>query len=52
VRAANQDPDDSRPKIVVGDSRRYSLEVRKRADVSVEKIDVILTLVNPREVAA
>jgi hypothetical protein len=50
--AADQDPDDGGPKIIVGDSSRHPIEVRKRADVPVEKADLILALVDPREVAA
>jgi len=50
--AAHQDPDDSRSQIVVRDAGRYALKVRKGADVPVEKADLILALVDPREVAA
>ena len=52
VRApADQDPDDRRPQIVVRDARRHAVEVRERAHVPVEKTDLILTLVDPGEVA-
>ena len=51
-RAADQDPHDGRPQIVVRHARRHAVEVRKRADVPVEKADLILPLVDPREVAA
>jgi hypothetical protein len=51
-RAADQDPDDGRPEIVVRDASRDPVEVRKGADVPVEKADLILALVDPREVAA
>ena len=51
-RAADQDPHDGRPQIVVRHARRHAVEVRKRADVPVEKADLILALVDPREVAA
>ncbi len=52
ARAADQDPDDGRPQIIVRDAGGHAVEVRERADVSVEKADLILALVNPREVAA
>jgi hypothetical protein len=52
ARTADQDPDDSGPQIIVGDAGGHALEVRERADVSVEKADLILALVDPREVAA
>ena len=52
ARAADQDPHDGRPQIVVRDARRHAVEVRERADVPVEKADLILALVDPREVAA
>jgi hypothetical protein len=51
-RAADQDPDDGRPEIVVRDASRDPVEVRKGADVPVEKADLILALVDPRKVAA
>ena len=51
ARAADQDPDDRRPQIVVRDARRHAVEVRERAHVPVEKADLILTLVDPGEVA-
>jgi hypothetical protein len=51
-RTADQDPDDGRPEIVVGDASRDPVKVRKGADVPVEKADLILALVDPREVAA
>ena len=51
-RAADQDPHDRRAQIVVRDARRHAVEVRERADVPVEKADLILALVDPREVAA
>ena len=51
ARAADQDPDDRRPQIVVHDARRHAVEVRERAHVPVEKADLILALVDPREVA-
>ena len=51
-RAADEDPDDGRPEIVVRDASRDPVEVRKGADMPVEKADLILALVDPREVAA
>ena len=52
ARAADQDPDDRRPQIVVRHARRHAVEVRERAHVAVEKADLILALVDPGEVAA
>ena len=46
------DPHDRRSQIVIRDTRRHAVEVRKGADVPIEKADLILALVNPREVAA
>ena len=51
-RAADEDPHDGGPEIVIRDAGRDCVEVRKRAHVSVEKADLILALVDPREVAA
>ena len=51
-RAADQDPHDGRPQIVVRDTRRHAVEVRKCPHVPVEKADLILPLVDPGEVAA
>jgi hypothetical protein len=48
----DQNPDDGGPQIVVRDAGRDAPEVRKRADVAVEKADLILALVDPRKVAA
>jgi hypothetical protein len=50
--AADEDPHDGRPQIVIRDAGRHPVEVRKRADVPVEKADLVLALVDPREVAA
>ena len=50
--AADQDPHDGRPQIVVGDTRGRPVKVRKGADVPVEKADLILALVDPSKVAA
>ena len=50
--AADEDPRDRRPQIVVRDPRRHAAEVRKGAHVAVEKADLILPLVDPGEVAA
>ncbi len=44
--------DDRGPEIVVGDARRHAIEMRKGPDVAIEKTDLILPLVDPREVAA
>ena len=52
ARAADEDPHDRRPQIVVGHASRHAVEMRKGADVPVEKTDLILPLVDPREVAA
>ncbi len=52
ARAADEDPHDGRAQIVIRDTSGYAVEVRERADVSVEKADLILPLVDPREVAA
>jgi hypothetical protein len=38
--------------IIEGDPARHAVEVRKRPDVAVEKADLILAPVDPREVAA
>jgi len=51
ARAAGQDPHDG-PQIVIRDARRDRREVRERPDVTVEKADLILTLVDPGEVTA
>jgi len=50
--APDQDPDHHGPQIVVRDASRNPVEVRKRADVPVQKADLILALVDPRKVAA
>ena len=50
--AADQDPYDGRAQIVVGHPSRHATEVREGAHVPIEKTDLILPLVDPREVAA
>jgi hypothetical protein len=52
ARAADEDPHDRRAQIVIRDAGRHGVEVRERADMSVEKADLILALVNPGKVAA
>ena len=49
---ADEDPDDGRPKIVVRDPAGHALEMRKGPHVAIEKTDLVLALVDPREVAA
>ncbi len=51
ARAANQNPHDRGAQIIVRDARGHAIEMRKGADVPVEKADLILALVNPGEVA-
>ena len=48
---ADQYPRRRRPQIVVGDAGGYAAQMRKRADMAVEKADLILPLVDPRKVA-
>ncbi len=52
ARTTDQDPHDSGAQIVIRDAGRRPLEVSKRADVPIEKADLILALVDPREIAA
>jgi hypothetical protein len=51
-RPADEDPHDGRTEIVIRDARGHATEVGKRADVAIEKADLVLSLVDPREVAA
>jgi hypothetical protein len=52
ARAADQDPHDGGAQIIVGDASGHAAEVRERADMTVEKTDLILALVDPGEVTA
>ena len=49
---ADEDARDGCAEIVVRDPVRPATEMRKRSDVAIEKADLILTLVDPREIAA
>ncbi len=50
--AAHEDPDDGRAQIVVRDPAGHAREMREGPHVAIEKTDLILALVDPREVAA
>ena len=52
ARAADQNPHDGGFQIIVGDAGRHPAEVRERAGMAIEKTDLILPLVDPREVTA
>src|SRR5262249_43357700 len=48
----DENPGDRRLEIVVRQPGRHAAEVRERAHVAIEKADLVLPLVDPREVAA
>jgi hypothetical protein len=50
--AAHENPDHCGFEIVVRQARGGSIKVREGADVPIEETDLVLALVNPREVAA